>query len=96
MPNLLHPRQYQRADQELRLRFKRGWQPQQQPVSTDANLSLKAGGNLALEATGNLSLKANANLTAEAGAQAGLKGTAGTKVESPAMVEVKGAVINLN
>ncbi|MEP7188072.1 MAG: phage baseplate assembly protein V, partial [Roseiflexaceae bacterium] len=65
-------------------------------VATDANLSLKAGGNLALEATGNLSLKANANLTAEAGAQAGLKGTAGTKVESPAMVEVKGAVINLN
>ena len=32
----------------------------------------------------------------EAGAQAGLKGSAGTKVESSAIVEVKGAMINLN
>jgi phage protein D/phage baseplate assembly protein gpV len=65
-------------------------------ITTDTNLSLKAGGNLALEATGNLSLKANSNLTAEAGAQAGIKGAAGMKVESSAIVEVKGAMINLN
>lgn len=57
-------------------------------MDVTGNASFKTQGNLALEATGNLSLKANG--------QAELNGVSGTKVESSAMVDVKGAMINLN
>jgi uncharacterized protein involved in type VI secretion and phage assembly len=50
-------------------------------IDTDSGaISIKGGGNVALEATGSLSLKGNA----------------GVRIESSAAVEVKGGVVKLN
>lgn len=65
-------------------------------LDTKGNASFKSNGNISLEASGNLSLKANGNLKAEAIGQAELNGTSGAKLASSAIVDVQGAMINLN
>jgi phage protein D len=65
-------------------------------LQVQGNASLTANGNLSLEAKGNLSFKATGNLKAEAMGQAELNGTSGAKLASSAIVDVQGAMINLN
>ncbi|PDW02683.1 VgrG-related protein [Candidatus Viridilinea mediisalina] len=63
-------------------------------VAGDA--SIKADGNLNLAATGDISIKATGSLKAEATGQAELSGSTGAKLSSSAVVDVSGAMINLN
>lgn len=65
-------------------------------LEVGGNASLKATGNFAIEANGNLTFKANGNLKAESTGQAELSGTSGAKLTSSAIVDIKGAMINLN
>ncbi len=66
-------------------------------ITVQGDTEIQAQGNMKLGAQGNMTLQAQGNISVQATAEAEVKGTAGVKVDGgPAIVEVKGSMINLN